>query len=218
MQQISTGEQAVKKREAQAPWRFGSNWPSDYLRGFSRGTCHANHKLRGPAGKSDRSRRVDRRWRGNVSGNGATRTCPIADGLFERAKQGIINYDFSDPRIVMGHFDPKSRALIGRNIALEMKVLGLRFLGAVRASWKRAKKTPVTSSVFGFRYDTLEGHFERGFEWFLLTKDHATGDVRFKIEAHWRVGAFPNWWSKTGLPVDRAVLPALVAQPRATAV
>ena len=28
-----------------------------------------------------------------------------------------------------------------------------------------------------FRYDTLEGHIERGYEWFLLTKDHATGGI-----------------------------------------
>jgi hypothetical protein len=52
--------------------------------------------------------------------------------------------------------------------------------------------------VCGFRYDTLEGHIERGFEWFLLTKEHATGEVRFKIEAHWQLGQFPNWWSRLG--------------------
>ena len=30
-----------------------------------------------------------------------------------------------------------------------------------------------SQSVFGFRYDTLEGHIEQGFEWFLLQKRHA---------------------------------------------
>ena len=29
---------------------------------------------------------------------------------------------------------------------------------------------PRRTGVFGFRYDTLEGHIERGVEWFLLTK------------------------------------------------
>jgi uncharacterized protein (UPF0548 family) len=53
-------------------------------------------------------------------------------------------------------------------------------------------------SVFGFRYDTLEGHIEQGFEWFLLQKRHATGEVGFNIEAHWRLGQFPNWWSRIG--------------------
>jgi len=28
--------------------------------------------------------------------------------------------------------------------------------------------------------------------------DHATGEVHFKIEAHWRLGDLPNWWSKVG--------------------
>ena len=54
------------------------------------------------------------------------------------------------------------------------------------------------TTLFGFRYDTLEGHIEQGFEWFLLTKDHATGGIHFRIEAHWRLGDFPNWWSRLG--------------------
>jgi uncharacterized protein (UPF0548 family) len=121
---------------------------------------------------------------------------PVPDGLFERAKQGLINYDFSDPRIVEGHFDPKT-SFVGRNVLLEMKVLGLRFLGGCRVHSVRDERGEH-GSVFGFRYDTLEGHIERGYEWFLLTKDHHTGEVRFKIEAHWRLGTFPNWWSRLG--------------------
>ena len=42
--------------------------------------------------------------------------------------------------------------------------------------------------------DTSNG----GFEWFLLTKDHSTGGIHFKIQAHWRLGQFPNFWSKLG--------------------
>lgn len=123
---------------------------------------------------------------------------PVPDGAFERAKQGIINYDFSDPNIVQGHFDPNT-PLVGRNILLEIKVrlLGLRFLGGCRVhSLKETANEEQT--VFGFRYDTLEGHIEQGYEWFLLTKNHRTGEVRFKIEAHWRLGTFPNWWSRLG--------------------
>ena len=39
---------------------------------------------------------------------------------------------------------------------------------------------------------------EKGFEWFLLTKDHLDGEIRLRIEAHWRLGDFPNWWSRLG--------------------
>jgi uncharacterized protein (UPF0548 family) len=121
---------------------------------------------------------------------------PIPDGVFARAKQAIINYDFSDPSIVVGHFDPES-PVVGRDMLLELKVLGFRFLCGVRVHSVREEYDGNTS-YFGFRYDTLEGHIERGFEWFLLTKDHATGGVHFKIEAHWRLGQFPTWWSKVG--------------------
>lgn len=121
---------------------------------------------------------------------------PIADGLFSRARQSLKNYDFSDPLIVTGHFDPRT-PFVGRNMLLEIKVLGLRYLAGVRVHGVREESND-NQTIFGFRYDTLEGHFERGFEWFLLTKNHRTGEVWFKIEAHWQPGAFPNWWSRVG--------------------
>jgi hypothetical protein len=54
--------------------------------------------------------------------------------------------------------------------------------------------------VYGFRYDTLEGHIERGVEWFLLTKNEQ-GDIRFRIEARWQLGPMPNWWTALGAVV-----------------
>jgi len=121
---------------------------------------------------------------------------PLTDGVFARARQAIINYDFSDPSIVVGHFDPTTPP-VGRDMLLELRVLGFRFLCGVRVQSVREEYDGNTS-YFGFRYDTLEGHIEQGFEWFLLTKDHATGGVHFKIQAHWRLGQFPNLWSKIG--------------------
>jgi uncharacterized protein (UPF0548 family) len=121
---------------------------------------------------------------------------PLADGHYARAKQAIINYDFSDPRIVMGHFDPHV-PFTGRNMALEIKAFGLHFLTGTRVEGVR-EESDEKCTVFGFRYDTLTGHFEQGLEWFLLTKDHATGEIRFRIEARWRVGMFPNFWSRWG--------------------
>jgi len=56
---------------------------------------------------------------------------PLPDGVFARAKQAIINYDFSDPSIVVGHFDPETNP-VGRDMLLELKVLGFRFLCGVR--------------------------------------------------------------------------------------
>jgi uncharacterized protein (UPF0548 family) len=80
---------------------------------------------------------------------------------------------------------------------LEMRLLGLRFLGGVRVAAVR-EEADRDRTLFGFRYDTLEGHFEQGSEWFRVSKDHATGQVVFEIEAHWRRGSFPTWWARLG--------------------
>ncbi len=121
---------------------------------------------------------------------------PVEGGPFERATTLVTDYEFSDPRIVTCHFDPMAR-LLGRRMLLEIRVPGLRYLNGVVVSRVR-REHDEHGAVFGFRYDTLEGHIESGAEWFLLRKDRATGDVRFSIDAAWRMGQFPNWWSRVG--------------------
>lgn len=113
------------------------------------------------------------------------------EARFDRARVGLANYQFSDPGIVVAHFDP-SGPLLGRRILLEIKVLGLRYLSAALVTRVRDE-----AGVFGFRYDTLEGHIERGMEWFLLTRNDR-GEIRFRIEARWKRGDLPNWWSRLG--------------------
>lgn len=121
---------------------------------------------------------------------------PEPGGAFRRAWEAVMRYEFSDPRIVVGHFDPKE-PLEGRTMLLELKAVGLRFLAAVRVGATR-RDTRDHETIFGYRYDTLQGHIEAGCEWFLLTKSHATGEVRFRIVADWREGEFPNAWSRVG--------------------
>ena len=110
---------------------------------------------------------------------------------FQRARVALSHYQFSDPGIVLAHFDPDV-PLDGRRMLLEIQVFGLRYLCPAAVSHVRDEP-----DVFGFRYDTLEGHIERGVEWFLLTRDGG-GDIRFRIEARWKKGEFPNWWSRLG--------------------
>jgi uncharacterized membrane protein/uncharacterized protein (UPF0548 family) len=123
---------------------------------------------------------------------------PQPGGLFERARQVLETFDFSDPRIVRWHFT-KDEPLRGRTVLLELISLGkkLRYLCAVRVGGTRLEYGE-TCSVYGFSFETLEGHIEAGREWFLLKKDHESGEVRFHIEASWRPGQFPNWWSRVG--------------------
>lgn len=120
---------------------------------------------------------------------------PLRDGLFQRAAESMIAWSFSDPGIVAGYFRP-DEPLLGRHLLLEIRALGVRYLGAARVGAVRREP-----DVFGYRYDTLQGHIEAGTEWFLLAKEMATGAVRFRIEATWRTGDLPNWWSRIGFPL-----------------
>ncbi|MFW5973278.1 MAG: DUF1990 family protein [Bacteroidota bacterium] len=120
-----------------------------------------------------------------------------SEAAFERGKIAVAGYQFSDPRIVIGHFDPDA-SLLGRLMLLEMRALRfVHYLAGVVVGDVRSEEG-TNSSVYGFRYDTLEGHIEAGVEWFLLTRIHPTGELRFRVEAAWRPGQFPNWWSRLG--------------------
>jgi uncharacterized protein (UPF0548 family) len=122
---------------------------------------------------------------------------PLESGPFRRAEVALANYQFSNPRIVVAHFEAASR-LLGRRMLLEMKALrSIHYLAAVVIDAVRFDEQDDTHT-FGYRYDTLDGHIERGAEWFLLTKRASTGEVCFRIEAAWRPGQFPNWWSREG--------------------
>jgi uncharacterized protein (UPF0548 family) len=119
---------------------------------------------------------------------------PKGHDCFDRAKVALSNYRFSDANIVVAHFDPAG-PLLQRRILLEIKIFGLRYLCPALVNAVRDEP-----NVFGFRYDTLEGHIERGMEWFLLTKNEL-GEIRFRIEARWQRGELPNWWSRVGFIV-----------------
>lgn len=121
---------------------------------------------------------------------------PLADGAFAHARKLIASFGFSDERIVVGHFAPGT-PLLGRSMLLELKSMGLHFLCAVRVGALR-EESDEERTVWGYRYDTLAGHLERGREWFLLIKDHRTGEVWFHIDAGWLPGEFPTWWSRLG--------------------
>lgn len=121
---------------------------------------------------------------------------PAPHGAFARGRALLASYAFSDPGIVEGHFDGQA-SLLGRPMVLELKACGFRYLCGVLVSAVRDEQGE-TETVFGYRYDTREGHVEAGTEWFLLTKNHLTGDLSFRIDAVWRPGDFPNWWSEVG--------------------
>jgi uncharacterized protein (UPF0548 family) len=170
-------------------WRLFHGWSSDELKA---------RMVRLPAAprsfeESEAEMTGDAGWR-HFHSEAVIAPREAEDACFDRARTALANYAFSDPGIVVAHFDPDSPLLL-RRFLLEIKVLGLRYL--CPAVVNRVRDEP---GVFGFRYDTLEGHIEQGVEWFLLTRDDE-GRIRFRIEARWRTGEMPNWWSRVGFGV-----------------
>ena len=169
-----------------AEWRLFGGWSAEALR--DRMNTLAARRRNFDAGEEEMT--GDRGWQ-HYHSEAVISAGADADSRFARAKTALANYQFSDPAIVMAHFDPAS-PLQSRRLLLEIKIWGLRYLCPTIVSVVRDE-----ASVFGFRYDTLEGHLERGAEWFLLTRA-SNGDITFRIEARWMQGEFPNWWSRLG--------------------
>lgn len=180
-----------------AEWRFARRWSEEELR-TRLAALHALERNFDPS----EPKTPENGWRRHSSETTVARETagpPEPAGAFHRARAALSRYEFSDPGIVQAHFDPAA-PLRGRRMLLELKTLGFRFLAGTIVTAVR-EESGEAESVFGFRYDTLAGHIERGYEWFLLKKSHATGDIRFRIAADWQPGEFPNRWSRVGFGV-----------------
>lgn len=174
-----------------AEWRFGRGWSEAELRA----RVDDAKRLGGyPSEEPRHWRRYHTETVLAVESPGP----PEPGGPFERACAAVERYTFSDPAIVRPHFDPTT-PLEERHVLLELKVrgFGLRYLTPVSVGAVREERGEERS-CFGYRVDTLPGHLERGSEWFLVEKRHASGEVRFRIEAWWHAGDFPNAWSRVG--------------------
>lgn len=174
----------MKKTE----WRLGRGWSSAELkqRMNALGSLSRNFDAR------EDELTADHGWHHWYSEAIIAREKPHEHDCFERAKVALANYEFSDPEIVVAHFDPTTE-LLGRRILLEIQAVKLHYLCPALVTQVRDEE----HAVFGFRYDTLVGHIECGLEWFLLTKA-PDGEIRFRIEAKWQRGELPNWWSQIG--------------------
>ena len=176
-------------------WRWGRGWSPDELE------ARLQRVARLPLNYTQDPREMTREngWNHVASQAviGHEAPGPVLSGdVFARARQAMETLQFSDPRIAQQHFR-HDRPIEGQTVLLELRAMGLHILASTRVSETRFESTD-RETVTGFCFDTCAGHIESGREWFLLTKDLQTGAVRFRIQAAWRAGDFPNAWMELG--------------------
>jgi uncharacterized protein (UPF0548 family) len=119
---------------------------------------------------------------------------PVAGGPWELARQLVAQYEFTDGRIVRAVYRPADD-LLGRDMLLEGRFWILRFYLGVRV-------TAVTDEtreggrgaerVWGWSYQTLQGHLEQGRLSYEVIKNLASGRVTFRVSGYSRAAPIPN--------------------------
>ncbi|MDQ4076009.1 MAG: DUF1990 domain-containing protein [Chloroflexota bacterium] len=125
---------------------------------------------------------------------------PIPGGPWEIAKRIIHDYKFPPPEIITGIYYP-DRPLEERVILLQAKFLLFTFyfgvrIGGVIDERRETEKGPA--QIWGFCYQTLEGHFEQGQMNFEVWKWLETGKIAFRIYAFSRTNEITNPFYRLG--------------------
>lgn len=123
---------------------------------------------------------------------------PLEGGSFNAARDVLREYRFPPPDLITGIFVPET-PLEQRVMLLKARFLVFTFYFGVRVNAVIDELRPQTQErVWGYRYATLEGHFERGQIEFLIVKHLPTGTVQFRISAFSKTGVIRNPFYKIG--------------------
>ncbi len=119
---------------------------------------------------------------------------PLPDGSFATACRFLADYSFPPPRLIRGRFDPLA-PLEHRAMLLTATYLWMRFELPVRVSRvidEARDGTAGPEHAWGYSYQTLAGHIERGEISFEIIKTITTGLVRFRIHSFSQTGHIAN--------------------------
>jgi uncharacterized protein (UPF0548 family) len=119
---------------------------------------------------------------------------PEDGGPWANACRLVDQYEFADARILRGLYRQDS-ALLGRNLLLEGRFCGLRFYLGVRITGVIDETRDVDGSperVWGWSYQTLEGHLEQGRLSYEVIKNLGTGRVTFRVSGYSRAAPIPS--------------------------
>lgn len=107
---------------------------------------------------------------------------PEPGGVWETACRLVADYEMADPAIIRAVYDP-TVPLEGRDMVLEGRFLALRFYMGVRVTSVVDEQQHGAHS-WGWAYETLEGHLERGRMSYMVIKHDDSGEVEFVISAY----------------------------------
>jgi len=110
---------------------------------------------------------------------------PRAGGSWEVAREIMDSYQLADPAVVTASYDEEG-PLAGRDMLLRISFKGLPLWVGVRVGDDYEESREVDGRevrVFGWSYDTLEGHFEEGRMFYELWKWLDSGAVEFHLRA-----------------------------------
>jgi uncharacterized protein (UPF0548 family) len=107
---------------------------------------------------------------------------PEAGGPWEIARALVRDYEFTPPELIRARYDADT-PLLGRDLLLEGRFAFLKFQLGVRITAVR-DDTDDERRVWGWSYETLTGHLERGRVDYEVVKDLRTGEVEFFARSH----------------------------------
>jgi uncharacterized protein (UPF0548 family) len=110
---------------------------------------------------------------------------PVPEGCFEIAKRLLCDYEFADPRRIRAYYRADT-PLLERDMLLEIRYFALRvWVGVrVRTVFDEVRRIDGRSvRLWGWAYQTLEGHLECGQMDYQVWKWLDTGEVEFRIHA-----------------------------------
>jgi uncharacterized protein (UPF0548 family) len=120
---------------------------------------------------------------------------PLDDGSWQIARRLMSGYEFADPSIVRAYYDPAT-PLGRRNMLLKLQAARIAhlFVGVrVGEVYEQTREIGGrTARVWGWNYQTLEGHVEMGQMDWEVWKWLDDGRVEFRVHAVSRAARIPN--------------------------
>jgi uncharacterized protein (UPF0548 family) len=119
---------------------------------------------------------------------------PEAGGAWEIACRLVSEYEFADARILRGVYR-RDAELLGRNMLLEARFCWLRFYLGVRVTGVLDEERDTGDGrerVWGWCYQTLDGHLEQGRLSYEVIKNLSTGLVSFRVAGYSRRAPISN--------------------------